>query len=74
MFLASKELKEASQHFLDDSEVQCQQHLSQQRNEKNLPHEEQNAHTTTINIKELRILEKPNAYLNDALIDFWMLW
>ena len=64
LFLASNELKEAREVFVDDTEVQCQQNSCQQRN----------AHTTTINDHELKILETPNAYLNDALIDFWMLW
>ena len=72
LFVASKELKEASQLFFDDSERQ--QHLYQQRNEKKLPQEELSAHTTIIDDKELKILKKPDAYLNDTLIDFWMLW
>ena len=61
---AANNLHEASEFFVDDS----RQHSNHKRL---LP---PRVHRSKITQKELNMLESPTAELNDALIEFWMLW
>ena len=63
---AADNLGEASEVHYDDSKNESIQDMK---------HEKRNAHTTaTISDNELSRLKDPVAFLNDVLIDFWMLW
>ena len=66
LITAADNLSEASEVYYDESKNESIQDMK---------HEKRNGHTSaTISDNELSRLKDPVAYLNDVLIDFWMLW